>query len=433
MTAIAESGEIAIRPSQVRVGVHVRIPLPWTQHSFMTSSFVVSSDAQVREILALGIDLYCDPSKGRVQPMPVVQAPAPDPAREQELARLRDEQKARIALKHERQAAMKAMRTRLDATQQSFVHAADQAAVALRQFGARPKESVRTMLDVSAESTRSLLSDPDSTILLVTDKGVHLGDTSHAISVMTLALLLAKRLGEPEDVLHTIGAGALLHDVGMGRLDHSLVRNPARNRFEEVTFQSHCALGHAELRAIGQIVPPRVLDVVLRHHEREDGKGYPAGLAGDAIPKSARIVALADRFDELTNPPDAARAMSPFEALASMWTRERAGFNEVLLQHFIRAMGIYPPGTLVQLSDGRIGVVIAAAPETARLCPQVLVYDAATPRREAIIVDLASASASAGQPAPLKIDKALRMQERSDAELDYLLPRRKVSWFRATA
>jgi hypothetical protein len=96
-------------------------------------------------------------------------------------------------------------------------------------------------------------------------------------------------------------------------------------------------------------------------------------------------------------------------------------------------MGIYPPGTLVQLSDGRIGVVIAAAPETARLCPQVLVYDAATPRREAIIVDLASASASAGQPAPLKIDKALRMQERSDAELDYLLPRRKVSWFRATA
>jgi hypothetical protein len=120
-----------------------------------------------------------------------------------------------------------------------------------------------------------------------------------------------------------------------------------------------------------------------------------------------------------------------------MWTRERAAFNEPLLQHFIRAMGIYPPGLLVQLSDGRSGVVVAAAPESARLCPQVLVYDPGTPRRQAIIVDLAAPAANADAPAdaggiapPLKIEKALRMQDRSEDELDYLLPRRQLSWFK---
>jgi len=98
----------------------------------------------------------------------------------------------------------------------------------------------------------------------------------------------------------------------------------------------------------------------------------------------------------------------------------------VLLQTFIRTMGIYPPGTLVQLSDGRIGVVVAAAPQQSRLCPQVLVYDPDTPRREALILDLAEPEVAQ----QLKIEKPLRLQERSEDELDYLLPRRKISWFR---
>jgi hypothetical protein len=112
-----------------------------------------------------------------------------------------------------------------------------------------------------------------------------------------------------------------------------------------------------------------------------------------------------------------------------MWTRERSHFNETLLQHFIRAMGIYPPGTLVQLSDGRLAIAVAAAPEDARLCPQVLVYDAGTPRSEGILLDLAATAPSDDDA--LRIDKALRVRDLSADELDYLLPRRRMSWFPA--
>jgi hypothetical protein len=291
------------------------------------------------------------------------------------------------------------------------------------------------MLGISEESANSLLADPDSTLLMVTDAGLHRGDVVHAMSVMTLSLLLGKRLGLSADLLRIVGAGALLHDSGIAELGPagaSLQRKAARNRHEEAAFQAHCHLGHKALKALSPspswTVPPQALDIVLQHHEREDGKGYPAGLSGAAISQSAKLVSIADRFDELTNPPDSQHALSPFEALAVMWTRERSAFHEPFMQQFIRAMGIYPPGLLVQLSDGRVGVVVAAAPEIARLCPQVLVYDPGTPRRQAIIVDLALKDAEAA--APLKIEKALRMQDRSDDELDYLLPRRQLSWFK---
>lgn len=432
MSEPAAPGELSIRPSQVRVGVHVRIPLPWMQHSFLTSDFVVSSEAQVREIMALGIDLYCNPRKCRVPPMAIVAAAAAavDPAREAELSRLRQEQEARVAIKRRREAAMTAMRERLNAVQKSFSQAAEQTGSAMRQLGATPQASVRALLGVSGESAHALLADADSTVLMVIDKVAQQGEVAHALSVMTLALLLAKRLGGNEAELQRVGAGALLHDAGLLGINPSIVRNPARNRHEEAIYQSHCVLGARELKAIGPSVPAVVVDIALHHHERADGRGYPAGRQAATLSREVGIVALADRFDELTNPLDPALAMSPFEALAALWTRERAGFDAVLLQHFIRAMGIYPPGTLVQLSDGRIGVVVAAAPESARLCPQVLVYDPGTPRREAIILDLANPPEDGG-PGTLKIEKALRMQDRSDDELDYLLPRRKMSWFRA--
>jgi HD-GYP domain-containing protein (c-di-GMP phosphodiesterase class II) len=251
------------------------------------------------------------------------------------------------------------------------------------------------------------------------------------MSVMTLSLLLAKHIGEPGPVLQIVGTGALLHDIGIGSLSNSLVRNPQRNRFEEASYQTHCRLGYDELRASGAGVAQPVLDIVLQHHERENGKGYPGGKRGSELAQATKIVGIADRFDELTNPPDHAHALSPFEALATMWTRERAAFDETLLQHFVRAMGIYPPGTLVQLSDGRVGVVVAAAPESARLCPQVLVYDPGTAKREAIILDLAVADAQPSTEVEVRIDKALRWQDRGDDELDYLLPRRRTAWFRA--
>ncbi|WP_088280117.1 HD-GYP domain-containing protein [Ideonella sp. A 288] len=416
-------GEIAIDASQLRPGVHVRLPVGWIDHPFMFNSFVITDGTQVSQIRAMNLPtLFSDPARCDSPPLPRSEAPAaptPEQLREraeliEQMARQRDQKLARAKV-------VEAMRVRLDTTRAHYTAASQAVGKAIGSFDANAEDSVRQVTLVSTASTSVLMQDADSAIALISDKGHSDILHAHALSVMTLALLLGRHARLPEAALKEIGIAALLHDIGKIGLDHSLLRKPARSKFEDAIYQTHCRIGHDKAAATGFLSRP-VLDAILCHHERSDGSGYPAGLTDKKIPLAARVIAIADHFDTLTNPTDPRRALSPSEALARMWSKERAGFDAVLLQLFVRAMGVYPPGSLVQLSDGRDGVVVASAATDAPLRPQVLVYEARVPRSHAIIVDLA------GEP-DLKIDRSLSARDRPADELDYLLPRRKMSWF----
>ena len=104
-----------------------------------------------------------------------------------------------------------------------------------------------------------------------------------------------------------------------------------------------------------------------------------------------------------------------------MWAREKTRFDPGLLGLFVRAMGVYPPGSIVQLSDGRIGAVAGSAPDAKPLSPLVTIYAPEVPRQQAILVDLANDEG-------LVIERSLRLPHRSPDELDYLLPRRQMKW-----
>jgi hypothetical protein len=133
------------------------------------------------------------------------------------------------------------------------------------------------------------------------------------------------------------------------------------------------------------------------------------------------VVAIANRFDNLVNPIEHRRALSPSEALSTLWNREQTAFDGALLQLFVRAMGVYPPGSIVQLSDGRIGAVVGSAPAGRPLSPKVILYAPEVPRRLSIILDLANEEL-------VSVERPLRLQDRPEEELDYLLPRRKINW-----
>ncbi|WP_437882608.1 hypothetical protein [Pseudomonas sp. LRF_L74] len=132
-------------------------------------------------------------------------------------------------------------------------------------------------------------------------------------------------------------------------------------------------------------------------------------------------MSIANRFDNLCNPVNPRDGLSPHEALANMYGQERSHFDEVMLKAFIRCMGVYPPGSLVQLSDERYALVLGMSP-TQPLKPTLIVYDAEVPKSEALIVDLE-------QERDLSIARSLRPAQLPQAELEYLNPRQQVSYY----
>lgn len=418
-----QEGEIRIDASQLRPGVHVRLPGSWMEHQFMFSSFVIADDDQVRQIAAMNLpQLFCNIARCKVPPLPRQQVPAPhDQASEEEKARLAALAAKQIAEKQGRARVMVELRGRMDKAQKHYIGASKTVDSAFKSFDANVKESIRQISTVSEDSTAALMAETDSAIMLIAEKGHSEGAAAHALSVMTLALLLGKQARLPEEALRTLGIGALLHDIGKSAISSSILRNTERNRYEEAVYMTHCRIGYESALRAGNLSQP-VLDAILHHHERIDGGGFPDQLAGENIPLAARVIAIANRFDNLANPFDYRRAISPSEALSMMWAKEQKAFDAVLLQLFVRAMGVYPPGSIVQLTDGRVGAVVISATAQDLLSPQVMIYEPGVPQRQAIIVDLAREHS-------VKIDRALRLQDRPEDELDYLLPRRKMTWF----
>ena len=137
--------------------------------------------------------------------------------------------------------------------------------------------------------------------------------------------------------------------------------------------------------------------------------------------RCARVLALINRHDGLCNPLNPARALTPHESLSLLFATQKARFDPVTLNAFIRMMGVYPPGSIVQLSDGRFALVQAV--NSARpLKPRVLVHDPRTPRSEALLLDLQA------EPS-LSIQRSLRADQLPRAALDYLEPRPRYCYF----
>jgi len=244
--------------------------------------------------------------------------------------------------------------------------------------------------------------------------------TAHALNVCIIALLLGRAFGLGRDEMMDLGVGSLLHDVGKleiaARLRH---RDESFTAAENQAYQQHVVKGVAIAQAMG--MPPGPLLIIAQHHEHADGSGFPQRINMDRMSTGARIVALVNRFDGLCNPLLPSKAMTPHEALSLMFAQGRNRFDATMLNAFIRMMGVYPPGSTVQLTDDRYALVVSV--NSARpLKPRVMVHDPKVAKEEALILNLE-------EMPDLGIRRSLKPQFLPRASLDYLSPRARIAYF----
>lgn len=193
----------------------------------------------------------------------------------------------------------------------------------------------------------------------------------HSLSAAMWSVSLGRQVGLPRQDLRSLAMGCLLMDVGKLRVNPELLTTEGDLSSEDsAEIASHVSHGLEILKECG-VLNQDVIDMVAYHHERYDGSGYPNGLAGDAIPPFARIAGIVDTYDALTSNRKYAKAIAPSDAIKLLYGVRDEDFQAELVESFIQAIGIYPAGTLVELSTGEVGVVVAEY-RTRRLRPKVM-------------------------------------------------------------
>ncbi len=193
-----------------------------------------------------------------------------------------------------------------------------------------------------------------------------------ALGTAVAGIIFGRQMGYDEDSLQQLALGGLILDIGKTTVPVPILAMPRKlNSMERDLVNRHVQKGYSLLR-LHDHLPERVAEMILGHHERIDGSGYPRGLKGTAIPLFARIAAIIDTYDALTVNRRYASALSSHGALRYLNAQGDRDFDAALVDEFIHAVGIYPTGTRVKLADGNVGLVCAQNPDRPSQ-PQVLV------------------------------------------------------------
>ncbi len=426
---------------QLRRGMYIQLDLGWMEHPFPKGSFKISSHEQIGAIRSLGL------SRLRYYPA------QSDPASESDFAALQEQLPPGMAsaqasspaalepdgatpaaveagptvapmqevewLRSQRREQLANQQRSLERCERKFGEAMVRFRRVSAQAGDHPKSAGDQAAELVQNCVAEVLGAGDSAIRLLSET---MGDRSseHPVNVMVVSLLLGKALGLPAAELHLLGLAAVLHDMGKAQVPERLrAMDEKFSANERACYREHVTFGVALGKRMG--LAPEVLEGIAQHHELVDGSGFPAGLRGEQMSQAGKILALVNLYDNLCNPARLVNAMTPHEALSMIFAQMKSRFDTATLGAFIRLMGVYPPGSVVQLVNDAYGVVVSV--NSARpLKPRVILHDQNVPRDEALIVDLE-------QRPDLGIRRSLKPAQLPASVRDYLALRPRVCYY----
>ena len=230
--------------------------------------------------------------------------------------------------------------------------------------GGKVKQAVNGCVD-------SILRNPDASVWMTRIQAKHEATAQHSMNVAALSIIMAKSMGMSPREMEDIGVCGMLHDVGKTSVSTEILQKTGPLTDEEwAEMQSHTRYGRDILMSTNSVLSGAA-DVAHSHHERPDGKGYPRGLDDDSIPLFAKIVSIAEAYDTMTINQPYRAAYSPSDALQELYAQCGKQFDESLVIRFIDAIGIFPPGSIVEMINGEVGIVLSNTKD--KLRPRVII------------------------------------------------------------
>lgn len=342
-----------IHVRQLTLGMHLKeFCGSWMDHPFWRNGFVIADPADIERILSSNIsEVWIDCSKG------LDVAAGESVAAEAETDAQVDAELNKTAETRREIAPIPAS---AEYARAARICTQSKRAVSSMFRQARLGKAIETgnVKQLVREISDSIARNPVALINLARLKTSDDYTYMHSVAVCALMIALSRQLGLSAEETHSAGIAGLLHDIGKAVMPPDILNKPGKLTDEEfAVMKTHPAEGHRLLLGNAN-ANEMALDVVLHHHEKTDGSGYPERLSGSEISLYAKMGAVCDVYDAITSNRAYKREWDPAESLARMAEWTIGHFDPAVFQAFVKCVGIYPVGSLIRLKSGRLGIVI---------------------------------------------------------------------------
>ncbi len=401
---------------QLQVGHYIQLDGSWKDYPFLFRSFKIKNKKQIKIIIDLGLKtISYDPAKSKVKaakpeaPEKTVEAETPEPVA---VAEETDKKAIQQAYQDRTRRLEKLKERRLSQhrCEKAFKNSVNNVNDLMGDMRAQPKETLVATEKLVDDIVSDAMGHQNTTMQLINIKGQDKNSHHHLVNITMLSLIVGKELGLDDLEMKQLGAGAMLHDLGKMKIQERIVRKTSPlNEIELRTYQMYPQYGAKLAKKHGNL-DKEVIQIIEQHREHEDGTGFPNQLKSEQISKLSKIVAITAAYDDHCNSPRNKKQLTPYEAMSLMYSQTK--YDENILSIFINRLGVYPPGTLVKLSDGSFAGVTGVNHDDL-LNPQVILYDEEVPKDEAMIIELS-------EEKDLSVEEAVRRNEAPKEILAYM-------------
>jgi len=321
---------------------------PWTETPFAFQGFCLRTGQQLEALRRLCKHVFIDVGHAETRPGGIARAAPPASSAPGFVIQGTAAYTAQADLRREVGAASELYARTLKALQE-LLQPLHNGATALD--GGEVQRLVAALAD-------SVIRNPDALLLVSKVRETRAAAHARALQVSVYMMAFGRFLQREPDEIRLLGLLGLLQDVGKARMPSALFETPGPFTPEAAALlRKHVELS-AHIAGVTSGLPPKFANLVLLHHERQDGTGYPRGLRGYQIGLSGSIAAICDAYDALLAPPPHGEGRSPGAALKLLAAERGTAFHGPLLEQFIRCMGAFPVGSVVELTSGELGVVV---------------------------------------------------------------------------
>jgi putative nucleotidyltransferase with HDIG domain len=359
-----------VRVEDLRTGMYVHdLNCGWLQHGFLRQQFLLRHPEQIQKMKGHGLnEIYIDTERGD----DVAGAPTQTQIEQGLQKQLKDSAATGATLApagvSQQEEAVAAKRILGDAAGvvNGLLH---DVRLGKQLDPAKARPLVKAM-------HASVLRNPGALISLSRIKAADTYTFQHSVSICALLVSFCQALGMDAATVEEAGLGGLLHDVGKMMIPNEILNKPGKLTDKEFgIMKSHASISRDILMAVPGI-SNMVIQIAGEHHEKMAGGGYPRGIAADEISQIGRMTAIVDVYDALTSNRVYHKGMEPTEVLKKLLEWSGSHLDGELVQQYIRALGIYPVGSLVRLSGGRLAIVVEQSEDLLRPVVRV-VFDTA--------------------------------------------------------